>query len=57
MENVDIKMLQELVKLKKEKPEEYKELIDGIKDIMKDLAKMGEQVADELQKEGEPESA
>lgn len=57
MENVDIKMLQELVKLKKEKPEEYKELISGIKEIMKDLAKMSEQVADELQKEGEQESA
>ena len=37
--------LQELVKMRKEKPEEYKELMEGLGEVLMDLVKMTKKLA------------
>ena len=51
MENIDLKLLMEMIALKKEKPEEYKEFLKGMKGVMKDLSTVTQETVTEMEKE------
>ncbi len=48
-DSMNLDELMKLVKLKKESPKEYDDLLMGIKEIMKDMLKMAMDVARDLE--------
>ena len=45
----DLNSLREFIAWKKDHPEEYKELLQGIKDVSRDLLKVMEELNEELE--------
>lgn len=52
-QQLDIKTMQELIKLKKEKPDEYQEFLGGMEEVMKDIMNITTKLAIKLAKDME----
>ncbi len=50
-EAISIKEMQELIKMKNETPEKYKQFLKDFKEVMKDTFKIARELAEELEKD------
>ena len=49
MNNLEFEQMTELIRLKKEKPEEYKEFLEDYKGVTRDIFKMAMELANETE--------
>ena len=48
-ETGNLKEMQELIKIKNENSEEYKKFLNDLKEVMKDISKIAQEVVEELE--------
>lgn len=54
-QNMDIKPIIELIKMKKDKPDEYKQFLIDLEDVLRDVSKITTKIGMEIAKEVEEE--